>query len=452
MRTILTLVAKDFRLFWKDKMYVALTFFVPMGMIMIFGMIFGGGGGGDPTGINMLVVDEAQSETSVKLIELLKEEDTFAVHTHKRQGEDEWVPMDRAHAENLIHTNAGAFRYALILPEDLLDEDFGFNMELLYNPQNQIENSIVQGMLQKTLFSQGFQLLMNNPEYGITEDIKAAFDSDMSKIIAQHFGGDAEDILAEMQSESFWGFGGGDSESDADSDSDTDSDSEEDEEDDFMGGMFNFEKTQVFGKGKNPMAQSVGGWSVMFLLFSLTGAASSLFEERDRGLFLRLLSGLSSRAQILWSKFIHCASLGMLQMIVLMAFGEIVFDIITSPAQIFPLVVISIFTVAAATSFGMLLSSIATTPAQANGMGTFFILAMSAFGGAMFPLFMMPEFIRNYISPFSLVYWAMDGILAVLWRDAGVFGMLPQLGVLGGIAIVILWISLWRFNRGDLFR
>lgn len=452
MKTILTLVAKDFRLFWKDKMYVALTFFVPMGMIMIFGMIFSGGGGGDPSGINLMVVDEAESETSEKLIELLRKEDTFAVHTHMRESEDNWVPMDRAHAENQIRTNAGAFRYALILPENLLDEDFGFNMELVYNPQNQIENSIVQGMLQKTLFSQGFQLLMNNSEYGITEEVKAAFDNDMSKIIAQHFGGDADEILAEMQSESFWGFGGGDDSAGNDEAEDGDNEGGEDEADDFMGGMFNLEKIQVFGKGKNPMAQSVGGWSVMFLLFSLTGAASSLFEERDKGLFLRLLSGPSSRAQILWSKFLHCAALGLLQMVVLMAFGEIVFDIITSPAQIFPLLVISVFTVAAATSFGMLLSSIATTPAQANGMGTFFILAMSAFGGAMFPLFMMPAFIRDYISPFTLVYWAMDGILGVLWRDASVFGILPQLAVLGGIALVILWISLWRFNRGDLFR
>jgi ABC-2 type transport system permease protein len=413
-------------------------------------MIFGGGGGGDPSGINLLVIDEADSETSAELIQILKTEDTFAVHDMKSVGEDEWVPLDRAHAEHLIRTNAGAFRYALVLPEDLLDDEFGLNLELIYNPQNQIENSIVQGMLQKALFSNGFQLLMNNAEYGISEDVKSSFDSAMAKIIAEHFGGDPDEILADIQSDSIWGFGGGTS--GTDSDVDGDSDGDEDEADDIMSGMFNFKKTQVFGKGKNPMAQSVGGWSVMFLLFSLTGAASSLFEERDRGLFLRLLSGPSSRSQILWSKFIHCSALGMLQMLVLMAFGEVVFDIITSPAQLFPLLVVSLFTVAAATSFGMLLSSIATTPAQANGMGTFFILAMSAFGGAMFPLFMMPVFIRTYISPFSLVYWAMDGILGVLWRDAGVLEIIPQLGVLGGIAVVVLWISLWRFNRGDLFR
>jgi ABC-2 type transport system permease protein len=135
-----------------------------------------------------------------------------------------------------------------------------------------------------------------------------------------------------------------------------------------------------------------------------------------------------------------------------MAFGEVMFNIITSPAQIIPLFVICLFTVSAATAFGMLLSAIATTPAQANGLGTFLILTMSAFGGAMFPLFMMPVFIRTYISPFTLVYWAMDGILGVLWRDAGLLELLPQLGVLAAITAVVLWISLWRFQKGDLFR
>ena len=107
---------------------------------------------------------------------------------------------------------------------------------------------------------------------------------------------------------------------------------------------------------------------------------------------------------------------------------------------------------AAATSFGMLLSSLAKTPSQANGLGTFFILAMSALGGAMFPLFMMPEFIRTFLSPFTIVYWAMDGLLAVLWRDAGLIELALNIFVLLGISACVLAIALWRFRRSDLFR
>jgi ABC-2 type transport system permease protein len=448
MKVLLALVAKDFRLFWKDKVAVVLSFLVPMALITIFGLIFGGGNSG-PSGIRILVVDEAQNETSAELIEILKAEDTFRVSTQRQLDDETRVPLERDYAASLLETNAGSYRYVLILPENLLAEDFGLNLELLYNPQNAIENNIVQGILQKTLFTKAFPLLLESTEYGITEEARGAFNSDMAAVISEHFGADPDEVLQQMESGGFWG--GTASSDSAGTESSADAGSS-DTMNDLMGGVFNFEKTQVFGKNKNPASQSVGGWAVMFMLFAMTGAASSLFEERDKGLFQRILAGPASRSHILWSKFIFCSCLGLSQMIILITFGEVIFDVISSPAQVLPLLVVSACAAAAATSFGMLLSSVSKTPAQANGLGTFLILGMSAFGGAMFPLFMIPEFIRTHISPFSLVYWAMDGLLAVLWRDAGLLAILPQSAFLLGIAAVVLAIALWRFQRGDLFR
>lgn len=444
MNTLLALVTKDFRVFWKDRVAVVLSFLVPMALITIFGLVFGGSGGSGPAGIRILVVDEARNETSADLVEILKGEDTFRILTNRRMDDDSLVPLEREYAASLLQTDASSYRYVLILPQNLLAEDFGLNLELLYNPQNSIENSIVQGILQKTLFTKAFPLLMESSAYGMTDAVRQSFNTDMAAVIGEHFGADPEEILKEMESGGFWG--GGSAAAGSGSASGNSG------ADDPMGGIFNFEKTQVFGKGKNPAAQSVGGWAVMFLLFSMTGAASSLFEERDRGLFLRILAGPASRSHVLWSKFVFCAALGFSQMVVLITFGELVFDVISSPAQIPALIVVSLAAAAAATAFGMLLSSFAKTPAQANGLGTFLILGMSAFGGAMFPLFMIPEFIRTTISPLTIVYWAMDGILAVLWRDEGIPGILPHTGVLLGVAAVVLAVALWRFQRGDLFR
>jgi len=434
MNTIFALVAKDLQVFWKDKVAVVVSFLVPMALITIFGFIFGGSGSG-PSGIRLLVVDEAASEASAKLVETLREEDSFRVLTGRRVGE-ETVPLDRESARSLLNANASSYRYALILPTDLVSEEFGLQIELFYNPQNAVENNIVQGILQKVLFSRAFPLLLENQPSGLSESGRDAFNSELAGVIGKHFGVDPADVL-----DSF----GPDPSDPSDLSGSPDSS-------DFLSSLIQMEKTQVFGKNKNPAAQSVGGWAVMFLLFSLSGAATSLFEERDRGLFLRILSGPATRFHILWSKYVFCALLGLSQMLVLLAFGELVFDIVTSVSQLLPLLVISGAAAAAATAFGMLLASLAKTPAQANGLGTFLILGLSAFGGAMFPLFMIPEFIRTYLSPFSLVYWAMDGILAVLWRDAGVTQILPQTAVLLLFAGVVLLIALWRFGRGDLFR
>ncbi len=445
MNTILSLVKKDFLLFWKDKTAVVLTFAVPMLLIVIFGIIFMSGDNSGPSGIRLLVVDEVQSEESAELVGFLQREDTFNVLTERNLADGETAPLDRDYAGQLLRTDPGSYRYVLILPENLMDADFGLNFELLYNPQNPVENNIVQGILQKVLFSNAFPLLMNSESYGLTDEMRDSFDDELSEVIARHFGGDPEEIRAQFDADGFWGLGGSSGEGE-------EGGSGESGSSDALGELFNIEKTQVYGEGKNPASQSVGGWAVMFLLFSLSGAASSLFEEREAGLFLRILSGPATRAQILWSKFFFCGLLGLIQMLVLFTFGHLLYGIITSPAQLLPLLLISIATAAAATAFGMLLASLAQTQAQANGLGTLLILTMSAFGGAMFPLFMMPEFIRTYISPFSLVYWAMDGILAVLWRDAGVLQILPQIGVLCAVAAAILAIALWRFRKGDLFR
>lgn len=58
----------------------------------------------------------------------------------------------------------------------------------------------------------------------------------------------------------------------------------------------------------------------------------------------------------------------------------------------------------------------------------------------------MPEFIQM-ISKMTLVYWSMEGFLAVLWAQKSIIEILPILGM----AAVVNAFSIWRFTRGNLF-
>jgi ABC-2 type transport system permease protein len=98
----------------------------------------------------------------------------------------------------------------------------------------------------------------------------------------------------------------------------------------------------------------------------------------------------------------------------------------------------------------MLLASFSKTPGQARGLGTLFILAMSSIGGAWFPTSFMPDFIQT-LGKGSIVYWAMEGFLQVLWRGAGTIEILPQVGVLLGMTLLITSVSLWQFKKGHVF-
>lgn len=440
MSAFLALLSKDIRIFLNDRPAILLSFIVPMVLILIFGMIFSGGT--SASGIRLLIIDESQSTVSEALIEDLRSESTFNVATHRTLEDETRKPIDREFARNLLLTDASTYRFALVFPKNLLTGDAALNLELIFNPESEVENQIVQGLLQKVLFTNAFPLLMNPQVLGTDPEQLDLFNNQLADIITENFGGDRDTIFSNIESGSFFQTDtaqGGDS-------------PEGSNNGNSLSNLFSIEKEQILGKGKNPTAQSVGGWAVMFLLFSLTGAASSLFEERDSGLFQRILAAPATRSQILWSKFAFCSLLGMSQMAILLFYGDIVFNVIDSLGQILPLLIISLATAAAATSFGMVLAAFAKTPAQANGLATLLILCMSALGGAMFPAFLFPEFIRTYISPLSPVFWSMDGILAVLWRDAAYTGILLPSGILFGIAALALPIALWRFNKGDLFR
>jgi ABC-2 type transport system permease protein len=115
-------------------------------------------------------------------------------------------------------------------------------------------------------------------------------------------------------------------------------------------------------------------------------------------------------------------------------------------SNFFNLMLVIIAGATACTAFGMLLAAFCKTSAQAQGWATFLILTMSAIGGAWFPTFLMPAFIQT-ISKFTIVYWAVDGFLQVLWRGASFKEIIPNLAFLFGVSALINIISIIKFRR-----
>lgn len=151
-----------------------------------------------------------------------------------------------------------------------------------------------------------------------------------------------------------------------------------------LGQIMDIEKERLVGRNiKNPQGiLIVAGYSVMFMLFTLTGVSSSLFDEKKAGIFLRLLSSPVTRAHILWSKYLFGIFMGMVQMPTLFIASWIIFRV-----EIFHnfnnLLVSMLFVSVACTGIGMLIASASKTPAQANGIGTLVIITMSAIGGCL---------------------------------------------------------------------
>jgi ABC-type multidrug transport system permease subunit len=438
MRTIFILLGNEVRRFLHDKPALSLTFLVPVVLIYIFGHVFGvSGGGSGPSGIRLAVVSETNAPVAAAITAALRKEKAFKVSTTEKVGERE-LPLTEARVREQLH--AGSLRFALIFPPDAEnDASFGLKVRFLQNPVNEIETQTVTGLLQKTIYTSAPQALLGSLQKKATQNIGPEklerFNRSLADSVARAFGGDPEVIYQQIRK-------GGPDLGNAGSSGNGAA---------FLDKLVKIESEQVSGQQvKSPMAtRSVGGWAMMFLLFSLAGAATSLFDEKKAGLFQRLLSAPVRRTQILWSKYLFGMLVGLVQLGVLFLAGSLLFgiDITTNIGN---LLLICLAASTACVAFGMLLAAVAPTSAAANGLGTFLILTMSAIGGAWFPPSFMPEFIQH-LSKLTIVYWSIEGFIQVLWANCTTWELLPTLGILFGIAAVVNAFSIWRFNHGHIF-
>jgi ABC-2 type transport system permease protein len=437
LKNILHLIKKDYIIFWNDKPAMGITFIVPILLILIFGSIFSGTNN-SPSGIQIAFINNSDSKIAKKIESVLDTTKAFRLILSYTNDKGNTAIFDTNTIKDYIKKgNASA---ALVIPKDAFtDTSMGLKLKFYYDPKNEIEMQMIEGLLTKSIMSQMPSLFMTSmqrrSEVVLGNDKGKIFNKKIAGIVSQYFNVDTAKINNWMSA------GYSDS-----SFNDTTSKGSN-----FFNNLLRLDQVQLVGEEiNNPGAtRSVGGLAIMFLLFSLTGASTSLLDENKSRVILRILSAPVSREQILFGKYLYNFSLGCIHLLIMFLAGYVLFHIDIF-SNFLNLVFVIIAASLASTAFGMFLASISRTQAQASGLGTLLILTMSAIGGAWFPTFILPPFIQ-ILSKFSIVYWAMEGFMDVLWRGSGTLEILPYVGILVGIAVIVNIFSIIRFRKGNLF-
>lgn len=436
MNNIFQLIRKDYKLFFSDRRAVAMTFLIPIALIIIWGAVFGNiNSGGTTAKLHIAFMNDSQSPVGKKIEQVLDSSKSFVLIKSYKDESGKKVKFDTSSIQNFVRR--GSVSAAILIPKNAEEGgSFGIKLKFYYDPKNDLEIQMIEGMLQKTIMTEVPDIFIDGMKNQAVKYLGAdsgnAFNDEIGSIVGKYFNLDPKSVTGPM-TDSLHGVEGGEGKGE------------------FFQNILQMEKIQLVGlEIANPWAtRSVGGWAMMFLLFTLTASSSSLFEEKKSGVVLRLLASPISRVQILWSKYLYNISLGFLQLLILFAAGCLLYQIDIF-SNFFNLIIVIAAAAAACTAFGMFLSSISRTAAQANGYGMFLILTMSSIGGAWFPTSFMPEFIQT-VSKFTIVYWSMDGIMQVLWRNVGTYEILPHVGILLGMAALITSISVWQFKKGHIF-
>ncbi|HEU4719341.1 MAG TPA: ABC transporter permease [Bacteroidia bacterium] len=392
---MLRIALKDLRLFIKDRRAVVLTFFMPVALISIFAMAYGGEKEHNAHPISLLVSDLDQTDLSRSVVDQVDSNKNIEV---KR------LPVDSA--ERLVKT--GEESAVLVFAKGFADsvrEGKNAPVEMRYDPSKGPE----VGILQQALAGSLAQIIMKSMTSGSSPQQAPVMDTSMEAKIRQ--------VISE-QAEKHSGQG--------------------------------LKMTALIEqKQNNPgLIHAVAGTAVMMLLFGLVAMGAGLLEEKENGTLKKLLYSPVSPNQILFGKMLASNVVAMVQLTVMFIYASYMFRLdltMNTPA----LIVMMLTTSFACSGFGMFLASVAKSRQQVQMLSTLFVLSMSAIGGSMVPSFMMPAFMQK-ISVLSVNYWSIQGFYDIYWRNLAfndpVFLMRPIMLVVIGAGMITLSMIFFRRN------
>ena len=430
---------KDFSLYRRDRTGLLLGLLLPIVLVAVFGAVmkFAFGGEGGMPRVTIWVCDQDDSATSQKFVQALRQVSMLRVLPKVDQ-------KPRAAEQLRQMVQDGEAHHALIVGKgfgEALANATEPQLTVVRDPGRAMEVRVVGiGLMQAMMSagdgnSMGWMLGSMMRRNGMSEAGVARMRSGMEVVqgIIGMFASGSEPELRAPDAKS------------------------EDVKNIDMSSMFE-QLVPVTNEDVSPparpknlayqLAQSVAGMTVMMLMFGLMACSSMLLVERDQGTLRRLLVSRAPRHALLLGKFLFCFIVGMIQLIVLFAFGEVIFSIgaFRDPLT---LLALAVTWSAAATSFGILISVWAKTTKQAEGLSTLLILVMAALGGCWFPIQMaqLPWY-GEAITRSTLTFWAMEGFQGMFWHQKSWTDpvMLRAMAVQWGFVVIAAALS-WRLWR-----
>lgn len=196
----------------------------------------------------------------------------------------------------------------------------------------------------------------------------------------------------------------------------------------------------VFQGFRYPAASNL----VLFVFITSLAGASSFVESRQLGIPRRMLSTPTSSRTILAGTALGRFIIAAFQGLFIFAIGALFFGVKWGD----PLgtgVLITLFALVG-TGVGMLAGVTFRTSEQAVSVGPPLGIALGMLGGCMWPLEIVPPAMRTvgHATPHA---WAMDAFIDLIARGETIAGIVPQLLVLAGFIAVLLPLATWRLRR-----
>lgn len=194
----------------------------------------------------------------------------------------------------------------------------------------------------------------------------------------------------------------------------------------------------------DPNTNSSIGQMITWVFIPLIGLSAMLAYERQIGTLRRLLTTPTSRAVYLGGTVIGMVLTALLQMTILVAFGRFVLHV-NWGNSVLAIAMMLVSSSLAAAALGTMLGTLVKTESQANGLSIMVGMVMAMLGGCWYPLELFPQTVQNVVRVLPTT-WTMQGMLDIALRGQGPEGVLLEMLVLFGFALVFFLVGIWRFK------
>ncbi|MEA1933022.1 MAG: ABC transporter permease [Thermodesulfobacteriota bacterium] len=197
--------------------------------------------------------------------------------------------------------------------------------------------------------------------------------------------------------------------------------------------------------------QNVPAWAMFGIFFIVVPLAGSLLRERQNGTLARMLVLPVSYSVLLIGKLIAFGLVCLCQFGLIVALGRWLLPLMgTDPfvfgEQYLTISVVLISVICAATSYGVLLGSVAKSYEQALMFGPISVVIAAAIGGVMVPVYAMPPLMRE-LSNISPLGWGLKGFLKIFVQNAEINCVLAEALLLLGFAFFCLGLARLSLER-----
>ncbi|MEW8972130.1 ABC transporter permease [Mesobacillus jeotgali] len=185
------------------------------------------------------------------------------------------------------------------------------------------------------------------------------------------------------------------------------------------------------------------GFTIMFMMFGISGAASAILDEKVGGTWQRLLTSPTTKAQVMTGYLFSYFLMGAIQLTVLMIVMYVIYGSMWGNLFYFiPFAALVIITIV---GFGLMMAGIVKTRQQASALSAVLIVSTCMLGGVYWPIEIVPEFMQQ-IAKAVPQSWMITGFREIVSGSLYLPALRNSTAVLLVFSLVFFTIGLRRMK------